>query len=130
VAGKVCADSESGVHNPLRSHFTTSLFSLRACELVSIAGIESGSYLNVFGDGERTRQSQTTQDDAVVRGSCMRVSVGEVSADRGPRENTPTTPWAGYTCYTLPQDGVPSYCRWTSIGRKRSAREDPDDAVG
>lgn len=33
-AGKVCADSRSGVHNPLRFRFATSLSSLRACELV------------------------------------------------------------------------------------------------
>jgi len=39
VAGKVCADSTSGVHNPLPSR-STFFFSLRACELVSIAGVE------------------------------------------------------------------------------------------
>jgi len=54
------------------------------------------------------------------------VTVGRgVPADRGPREKTPTTPWAEYARYALPQDGVPDYCWARSTGRKRSARETP-----
>jgi hypothetical protein len=50
---------------------------------------------------------------------------GRVSAESVLREKIPTTPWAEYARYALPQDGVPDYCWARSTGRKRSARETP-----
>jgi hypothetical protein len=84
----VCA-CWSGVHSPHRSRSTTSSSLFARANLSRLRVLRTALTWNAFE--ERTRRSQTTQDDAVVNVSRMRVSVGgEVLVDRGPREKLPT----------------------------------------